>query len=104
MTRVDGRELRRDATFDADVVIVGSGPAGAAVARVVSASGASVIVLEAGPWLEPADFALSAFSAMSATYRDLGGSVAVAASVGLGVSVGGTGVIAASCATAVLVA
>lgn len=34
----------------------------------------------------------------------VGGSVAVAGSVGLGVSVGGTGVIAASCATAVLVA
>jgi choline dehydrogenase-like flavoprotein len=77
MTRVDGRELRRDTALDADVVIVGSGPAGAAVARVVSASGASVLVLEAGPWFEPADFALSAFSAMSATYRDLGGSVAV---------------------------
>ncbi len=77
MTRVDGRALRGDLTLDADVAIVGSGPAGAAVARALAARGASVVVLEAGAWFEPGDFALSAFGAMSTTYRDLGGSLAL---------------------------
>ncbi|MFA4835579.1 MAG: GMC family oxidoreductase N-terminal domain-containing protein [Dehalococcoidia bacterium] len=37
--------------LDADVVIAGSGPAGATVARELSKKGKKVIVLEKGPWL-----------------------------------------------------
>ena len=43
---VEGRELRRPQRVDTDVVVVGSGPAGAAVARTVARGGADVVVLE----------------------------------------------------------
>lgn len=75
MRRVDGRAIRADAAFEADVVIVGSGPAGAAAARVLARAGADVLVVEAGRWYAPSEFALSAFDSMSETYREMGASV-----------------------------
>ena len=77
MTRIDGRELTAPLHLRADVVIVGSGPAGAATAAELTAHGASVVVVEAGRWFEPSEFGLSAFDGMSAAYRDLGASVVV---------------------------
>lgn len=77
MNRVDGNVVREALERDCDVVIVGSGPAGSTVARALAAAGADVIVVEAGPWVGPDDFAVSAFGAMSATYRDMGASVVV---------------------------
>src|SRR5690606_7989613 len=59
----------------ADVVIVGSGPAGAAAAREAARAGASVIVLEAGRWFAEGDYPVSAFAAMARTYREMGASV-----------------------------
>ncbi len=41
--------IQGDTTLEADVVIVGSGPAGASVARVLSEAGQRVVVLEEGP-------------------------------------------------------
>jgi len=74
---VDGRTVVRDLERSADLVVVGSGPAGAAVACEATAQGASVVVVEAGPWVEARDFPLSAFSSMSMLYRDMGSSLLV---------------------------
>ena len=49
MTLRDWRDATGDTELSADVVIVGSGPGGAATARVLAASGRSVVVLEEGP-------------------------------------------------------
>lgn len=73
--KLDGRELRDDQRLEADCVVVGSGPAGAAFAREAAALGSQVLVVEAGRWWAPNEFPRGAFSAMSATYRDMGASV-----------------------------
>lgn len=49
--------MRRYApTEEVDFVVVGSGPAGGTVARVLARGGMSVVVLEQGPWYERSDF------------------------------------------------
>lgn len=73
---VDGGSLRADHGRTADVVVVGSGPAGSAVARELARAGASVVVVEEGPWVRPAEFPLSGFEAFVSLYRDMGTSVA----------------------------
>lgn len=49
MSRRDFREALGDTTLSCDVVVVGTGPGGAAVGRVLAAAGRSVIFLEEGP-------------------------------------------------------
>jgi choline dehydrogenase-like flavoprotein len=71
----DGAEISRPQRFEADVVIVGSGPAGAMVARKLSRAGAKVLVIEEGPFVRPEDHAADGFNAMSRLYRDLGASL-----------------------------
>lgn len=77
MNVTDGGTIRAPHQLDCDVVVVGSGPAGAAVARTVAATGARVVVLEEGPWVKTADFPVDAFSAMAQLWRDMGASVAL---------------------------
>lgn len=76
MSQVDGRTLRAPLRLETDVVVVGSGPAGAAAARVLAQGGARVVVLEAGPVVRPEQFELSAFASMSQCYRGLGATTA----------------------------
>lgn len=75
LVHLDGRDVRRRHAGEADVVIVGSGPAGATVARRLAAEGAEVIVVEEGHEARPAEFAASGVRAMAALYRDMGTSL-----------------------------
>jgi choline dehydrogenase-like flavoprotein len=77
MKRTDGRTIGAPHELGADVVVVGSGPAGATVARELAAAGVGVVVVEAGPWAEPASYPRGAFRAMTEHYRAMGASVAL---------------------------
>jgi choline dehydrogenase-like flavoprotein len=63
---------QRDFSEQADVVVVGSGPGGAIVARELAAAGRDVILLEEGPPFTPEDFELDGGLAMAHTMREGG--------------------------------
>ncbi len=75
MNRIDGRNISAPLDLETDVVIVGSGPAGAAVAQVVAGSGARVVVVEEGHWVQPDEFPVDALSSFARHYRDMGTTV-----------------------------
>lgn len=79
MTRIDGRNVNKHLILEADVVVIGSGPAGSAVARELAISGHDVLVVEAGHAFEESDFKESAFGAMAELYRDMSASVTLGA-------------------------
>lgn len=79
MTWRDGRTLTQAESLTCDVLVIGSGPAGATVARALAMAGPRVLVVEAGPRILPADFERSAFGSMAASYRGLGATVALGA-------------------------
>ena len=62
----------RDFTGEADVVVVGSGPGGAVVAREVARAGRSVVLIEEGPAFTPDDFELDGAMSMARTMREGG--------------------------------
>ncbi|MBK7973243.1 MAG: GMC family oxidoreductase [Deltaproteobacteria bacterium] len=76
LVHVDGRRVRLPLAIEADVVIVGSGPAGAAVARRLAAAGVDVAVLEEGFEATPETFEASGVRALARLYRDMGTSIA----------------------------
>lgn len=96
MEAIRGSEIRRRRRLSCDVVVVGSGPAGATVADGLAAAGVDVVIVEAGSLFEPSDFAASALEAMAMLYRDAGATVTRSMpSIPLiqGKAVGGTSVI-----------
>ena len=62
---------------DCDYVVVGSGAGGAAAASVLARAGASVTVVEAGPWRDPEDYPCTAYGAMRDLFENWGVQVAL---------------------------
>jgi choline dehydrogenase-like flavoprotein len=62
----------RDVRESCDVVVVGSGPAGAVVAHEVAAAGRDVVLIEEGPPFTPDDFVLDGSLSMARTMREGG--------------------------------
>jgi long-chain-alcohol oxidase len=77
-----------DTRLDCDVCVVGSGAGGGVAAAVLAQAGLDVVVLEAGPHLEDADFQLSELDAYRRLY--LGAAALTTAD-------GGVGLLAGSC-------
>lgn len=69
---IRGAIVERDLTLEADVVIIGSGPAGAISAAILSAAGARVIVLEEGDLHAPDDFPSDESTAYLSLYQEAG--------------------------------
>jgi choline dehydrogenase-like flavoprotein len=65
-------EYEGDARDSADVVVVGSGPCGAVVAKELAEAGRSVVLLEEGPPFTPEDFELDGALSMARTMREAG--------------------------------
>jgi choline dehydrogenase-like flavoprotein len=70
---VAGRAAVEDA---ADVVIIGSGAAGATAARVLTGAGLDVVVVEEGPHVPEAQLRSDMYTALKTVWRDLGMQVA----------------------------
>ncbi|MGA9962464.1 MAG: GMC family oxidoreductase [Azonexus sp.] len=67
---VDASGLAADQTFEADVVIVGSGAGGGVTAELLAASGLDVIIVEEGPLKTSSDFKMLESEAYPALYQD----------------------------------
>lgn len=65
---LDGRDVEEVA----DVVIVGSGAAGATCARVLTEAGVDVVMIEEGPSVPTAELRADLYSSMSRMWRDMG--------------------------------
>lgn len=75
MNILTGSDIRRTVHRLTDVVVVGTGPAGAAAARTIARAGLGVILVEEGPVVRPESFPADGFSAMARMYRDMGASL-----------------------------
>ncbi|MGH7678701.1 MAG: GMC family oxidoreductase N-terminal domain-containing protein [Gemmatimonadaceae bacterium] len=64
--------IRQPTTFDVDVCVIGSGAGGGVVAAQLAAAGRSVVVLEAGPPDQAADFDQREIVGMQRLYLDQG--------------------------------
>ncbi len=94
LVAIDGRHVRRKFEIDTDVIVVGSGPSGATVARHLARRGVRVVVVEEGH--NATDFVASGMRAMATLYRDMGTSLAfgnVSMPYLQGCAVGGTSVV-----------
>jgi len=62
--------------LEADYVVVGSGAGGATAAVTLARGGASVIIVEAGPWRDPDDYPSSVYGGMRDLMEDWGSMLA----------------------------
>jgi choline dehydrogenase-like flavoprotein len=65
-------EYDRDVVEEADVVVVGSGPAGSVITYELARAGARVVLVEEGPPFTPADFHADGNVSMARTMREAG--------------------------------
>jgi choline dehydrogenase-like flavoprotein len=68
-----GRDITSDTTLDCDLVVVGTGAAGAMVAREAARAGVNVIALEEGAHLSPRDFTQREDEMLPLLFQDGGG-------------------------------
>ncbi len=64
-----------EVTAEADYVVVGTGAGGAAAAVTLARAGASVLLVEAGPWRDPHDYAHSTYGALRDMMDDWGSTI-----------------------------
>jgi choline dehydrogenase-like flavoprotein len=69
---VDGEVLATDIEDEFDYLVVGSGAAGAVAAHVLARSGASVAIVEEGPWMLTRQFGERVYDAFRWMFRDAG--------------------------------
>lgn len=67
---------RGDVELEVDVVIVGSGPGGATMARQLALGGLQVALVEAGAWRDPEDFPSTAYAGLRDVMPDFGSTIA----------------------------
>ncbi|MBI4864552.1 MAG: GMC family oxidoreductase [Candidatus Riflebacteria bacterium] len=72
---LDATKLTGPVTDEADYVIVGTGAAGAVAARVLTESGAEVLLVEEGPYLAPAALGQGTAAALTGLFRDRGAQI-----------------------------
>lgn len=72
MSTLDGRAIARDHEQSCGFLVIGSGPAGAAAAKVLAEGGADVLVVEEGHPVDPAGLGRDSFHALRTLYRGLG--------------------------------
>ena len=72
MSHVPFQPKGPDHAYEADYVVVGSGAGGAAAAVTLARAGASVAIVEAGPWRDPHDYASSTYGSMRDMMDDWG--------------------------------
>lgn len=65
-------DLTSDLRTSAEFVVVGSGAGGGVVAQILAAAGRDVILLEAGPWFEGADYTNNFWDSIEQLYWDKG--------------------------------
>jgi choline dehydrogenase-like flavoprotein len=76
MSHLAFRPKREDVELDADFVVVGSGAGGATAAVTLARGGATVAVVEAGPWRDPQDYPSSLYGTMRDLFDDWGSTFA----------------------------
>ncbi|MCO4743160.1 MAG: GMC family oxidoreductase [Proteobacteria bacterium] len=96
MIAVDGSTVTGALEASAQVVVVGSGPAGSAFALALAEAGVDVLVLEEGPHIQASEYHPDSFGGMRQLYRGMGATVTRSRAplpVVQGRAVGGTSVI-----------
>ena len=86
MTAIDDRVFERPVSGSwqhdaADWVVIGTGPAGAAVAETLTKARQDVVLIEEGRWIKKSEFNGRAFDAQKKAYREMGAIGAMGRSV-----------------------
>ncbi len=76
MTHLAFQPRGADLCLETDWVVVGSGAGGASAAVVLARGGAKVVIVEAGPWRDPADYPSSVYGVMRDLFDAWGSTVA----------------------------
>ncbi|MGH3442275.1 MAG: GMC family oxidoreductase N-terminal domain-containing protein [Nitriliruptorales bacterium] len=84
--RIETTSIHHPATWDADVVVVGSGAGGGVAAAVLAKAGLDVVVLDKGPYRNEADFSHLESEAYADLYLD--GTFGATADLGIGMLAG----------------